>query len=118
MRFLLDTDICIYALKQHRTVLDHLLSRSRSDIAISVITEAELRTGAAKSEAPVKTLRLIENFLALKRRLEGEGWSFSSDTDTEIVAHLVDEQMKNGVKKLYDAVRGALPAAALFPVCL
>jgi tRNA(fMet)-specific endonuclease VapC len=63
MRFLLDTDICIYALKQHRIVLDRLLSHSRSDVAISVITEAELRTGAAKSEAPTKTLRLVENFL-------------------------------------------------------
>ena len=63
MRFLLDTNICIYALKQHHAVLRRLLSESRSDIAISVITEAELRTGAAKSEAPTKTLRLLENFL-------------------------------------------------------
>jgi tRNA(fMet)-specific endonuclease VapC len=63
MKFLLDTDICIYALKQHRVVLSHLLSQSRSDVAISVITEAELRTGAAKSESPTKTLRLVENFL-------------------------------------------------------
>jgi len=63
MRFLLDTNICIYALKQHQTVLRHLLSESRSDVAISVITEAELRTRAAKSDAPTKTLRLLENFL-------------------------------------------------------
>ena len=63
MRFLLDTDICIYALKQHEVVLRNLLARSRSEVAISVITEAELRTGAAKSEAPAKTLRLVESFL-------------------------------------------------------
>jgi tRNA(fMet)-specific endonuclease VapC len=63
MRFLLDTNICIYALKQHQAVLRRLLSESRADVAISVITEAELRTGAAKSEAPTKTLRLLENFL-------------------------------------------------------
>jgi tRNA(fMet)-specific endonuclease VapC len=63
MKFLLDTDICIYALKQHRVVLSHLLSQSRSEVAISVITEAELRTGAAKGEAPAKTVRLVENFL-------------------------------------------------------
>jgi tRNA(fMet)-specific endonuclease VapC len=30
---------------------------------VSVITEAELRTGAAKSSSPMKTLGLIENFL-------------------------------------------------------
>jgi glucosamine--fructose-6-phosphate aminotransferase (isomerizing) len=33
---------------------------------------------------------------------------FSSDTDTEIVAHLVDEAMKNGTKRLDEAVRAAL----------
>ena len=63
MRFLLDTDTCIYALKQHEGVLHHLLAMPREDIAISVITEAELRTGAAKSASPVKTRHLLENFL-------------------------------------------------------
>jgi len=63
MRFLLDTNICIYALKQHETVLRNLLARSRTDVAVSVITEGELRTGAAKSASAPKTLRLLENFL-------------------------------------------------------
>jgi tRNA(fMet)-specific endonuclease VapC len=63
MRFLLDTDTCIYALKRHSAVLNRLLAQSREDIAVSVITEAELRTGAAKSTSSAKTLHLIENFL-------------------------------------------------------
>lgn len=63
MQFLLDTDTCIYALKQNEAVLRHLLSTARQDVVISVITEAELRTGAVKSSSPVKTLHLIENFL-------------------------------------------------------
>lgn len=63
MQFLLDTDTCIYALKQNEPVLRNLLSTPRQDVSISVITEAELRTGAAKSSSPVKTLHLIENFL-------------------------------------------------------
>jgi tRNA(fMet)-specific endonuclease VapC len=63
MPFLLDTDTCIYALKQNKNVLGRLLSKSREDILVSVVTEAELRTGAAKSSSPVKTLRLVENFL-------------------------------------------------------
>ncbi|MFZ2490869.1 MAG: type II toxin-antitoxin system VapC family toxin [Thermoanaerobaculia bacterium] len=63
MKFLLDTDSCIYALKQRERVIEHLLMQSREDVAVSVITEAELRTGAAKSSSPVKTLRLVENFL-------------------------------------------------------
>ncbi len=63
MKFLLDTNICIYALKQHPAVLENLLSQRRDDVAVSVITEGELRTGAAKSAAAAKTLRLVENFL-------------------------------------------------------
>ena len=63
MKLLLDTDTCIYALKQDARVLERLLSQQREDVAISVITEAELRTGAAKSSSPVKTLRLVENFV-------------------------------------------------------
>lgn len=63
MRFLLDTDTCIYALKQNESVLRNLLSTAREDVFISVVTEGELRTGAAKSSSPVKTLHLIENFL-------------------------------------------------------
>lgn len=63
MKFLLDTDTCIYALKQNESVLKRLLAQSPEDVAVSVITEAELRTGAAKSSSPGKTLRLVENFL-------------------------------------------------------
>src|SRR5437867_1742601 len=63
MTFLLDTDTCIYALKQNENVLQQLLSTAREDVLVSVITEAELRTGAAKSSSPVKTLHLVENFL-------------------------------------------------------
>jgi tRNA(fMet)-specific endonuclease VapC len=63
MKFLLDTDTCIYALKRERGVLERLLAHSPAEIAVSVITEAELRTGAAKSDAAAKTGRLVENFL-------------------------------------------------------
>ncbi len=63
MRFLLATDTCIYAIKQDASVLRRLLSESRADIAVSVITEGELRTGAAKSSNADKTRRRVENFL-------------------------------------------------------
>jgi tRNA(fMet)-specific endonuclease VapC len=69
-RFLLDTDTCIYALKQHARVIERLLATAREDVGVSVITEAELRTGAAKSSSPSKTLALVENFLAPITRLE------------------------------------------------
>ncbi len=63
MKFLLDTNICIHALKQNAVVLHRLLAQSRADVGLSVITEAELWTGAAKSLQPEKTLRRVENFL-------------------------------------------------------
>jgi glucosamine--fructose-6-phosphate aminotransferase (isomerizing) len=37
---------------------------------------------------------IIENYLELKRRLEGEGHRFVTETDTEIVAHLVEREMR------------------------
>ena len=63
MKFSLDTDICIYALKQNQAVLARLLVERPIDVGLSVITEAELRTGAAKSASAPKTTRLLENFL-------------------------------------------------------
>jgi tRNA(fMet)-specific endonuclease VapC len=63
MKVLLDTDTCIYALKRREPVLKNLLSHSPEDVAVSVITEAELRAGAAKSTSAAKASRLLENFL-------------------------------------------------------
>jgi tRNA(fMet)-specific endonuclease VapC len=63
MRFLLDTNICIYALKQNQAVLTRLLAERPIDVSLSVITQAELRTGAAKSASSTKTTRLLEHFL-------------------------------------------------------
>ncbi len=51
---------------------------------------------------------IIENHVALRRALESKGVRFSSDTDTEIVAHLVDEAMRGGESTLAGAVRAAL----------
>src|SRR5215467_2482518 len=51
---------------------------------------------------------IIENHVALRKELEARGVRFSSDTDTEIVAHLVNEAMTSGTKRLDEAVRIAL----------
>jgi len=40
---------------------------------------------------------IIENFLPLKRRLIAEGWEFSSDTDTEVVADLISHHLEGGL---------------------
>ncbi|HEX5759888.1 MAG TPA: glutamine--fructose-6-phosphate transaminase (isomerizing) [Thermoanaerobaculia bacterium] len=39
---------------------------------------------------------IIENFLPLKQRLQREGWSFTSDTDTEVVANLISSYLDGG----------------------
>src|SRR3984957_18764806 len=39
---------------------------------------------------------IIENFRELRDELEKTGATFGSDTDTEVVAHLVTREMKNG----------------------
>jgi glucosamine--fructose-6-phosphate aminotransferase (isomerizing) len=49
---------------------------------------------------------IIENYLSLKQQLEKEGYKFESETDTEVVAHLIDAQIKRGLF-LPDAVRAA-----------
>src|SRR5436305_11673611 len=52
---------------------------------------------------------IIENHVALRKELEQKGVRFASDTDTEIVAHLVDEALSKGAKgDLAEAVRIAL----------
>jgi glucosamine--fructose-6-phosphate aminotransferase (isomerizing) len=52
---------------------------------------------------------IIENHVALRRELEAAGVRFASDTDTEIVAHLVDQALRGaGSLRLVDAVRAAL----------
>jgi glutamine---fructose-6-phosphate transaminase (isomerizing) len=51
---------------------------------------------------------IIENFAELRRELESKGAKFSTDTDTEVIAHLVTEEMKNGAVPV-DAVKAALP---------
>jgi glucosamine--fructose-6-phosphate aminotransferase (isomerizing) len=51
---------------------------------------------------------IIENHVALRRELEGRGVRFSSDTDTEILAHLVDEAQRSGARSLEEAVRAAM----------
>jgi glucosamine--fructose-6-phosphate aminotransferase (isomerizing) len=51
---------------------------------------------------------IIENHVQLRKELEASGVKFQSDTDTEIVAHLVDRAMKAGTTNLEEAVRGAL----------
>jgi glucosamine--fructose-6-phosphate aminotransferase (isomerizing) len=48
---------------------------------------------------------IIENYVELKQRLVKDGYKFQSETDTEVVAHLIDKYMKKDRLHLADAVR-------------
>ncbi len=63
---------------------------------------------------------IIENFSELRRELQAKGVKFATDTDTEVIAHLVTEEMKRGasavaaVKAALPRLRGAFALAFLF----
>ncbi|MDP1994807.1 MAG: isomerizing glutamine--fructose-6-phosphate transaminase, partial [Ignavibacteria bacterium] len=50
---------------------------------------------------------IIENYQPLKKILIGDGYEFKSETDTEVLVHLIDSFLKKGVT-LFSAVRHAL----------
>jgi len=62
---------------------------------------------------------IIENFAALKAMLKAEGRMFESDTDTEVVAHLIDRELNLGkdpvsaFKTTLDQITGAFGLAVL-----
>jgi glucosamine--fructose-6-phosphate aminotransferase (isomerizing) len=51
---------------------------------------------------------IIENFQALRDELEKSGHTLVSDTDTECVAHLIEEQLVTA-RSLFDAVLASIP---------
>ncbi len=52
---------------------------------------------------------IIENYTVLKSALEAEGHRFRTDTDTEVLAHLIEKHLQRGVD-LEEAVGAALRA--------
>lgn len=63
MRFLLDTNTCIYAIKRWPNVIARLKGLRPDDVAVSSITLAELWFGAAKSSKPLRTRASVDAFL-------------------------------------------------------
>jgi glucosamine--fructose-6-phosphate aminotransferase (isomerizing) len=51
---------------------------------------------------------IIENFKELREELQKKGRTFSTETDTEVIAHLVTHEMNQG-RSPADAVQAALP---------
>ena len=71
-RYLLDTNTASYVIKGNfPRVREHLLKLSMSEVAISVVTEAELRFGAARKPEARNLQIAVEEFLL---RLESQPW--------------------------------------------
>jgi len=70
-------------------------------------TESNAHPHATENVAVVHN-GIIENFRELRRELEKQGAKFASETDTEVVAHLVNSYLLQGVSP-QDAVKASLP---------
>lgn len=63
MSYLLDTDMCIYWLNGWQSVKDKLLTAGWVQVAISVITQAELYYGAYNSSRVTENLKRADDFV-------------------------------------------------------
>jgi predicted nucleic acid-binding protein len=64
MRYLLDTDTCVFALRGSEPVRERLGVVDSEAVAISVITLAELRYGAACSARPEANHQVVGDFVS------------------------------------------------------
>jgi len=71
------------------------------------VTEANAHPHFSTERVAVVHNGIIENYVNLKAQLKQQGYTFTSDTDTETIAHTVHEELKSG-KTLLDAVQSAV----------
>ena len=64
LKYMLDTNICIFTLKNKPQHVREAFTRHHGQLCISTITLMELIYGAEKSAAPEKNLSVIEGFAA------------------------------------------------------
>ena len=90
MSYLLDTNICIYFLKQHPGIIKRMKQYRNNEIAISIITLAELQFGAHNSSQIENNIKRIEFFLERARLL------YLTPKTTDIFARIKASLRKSG----------------------
>jgi glucosamine--fructose-6-phosphate aminotransferase (isomerizing) len=71
------------------------------------VTEANAHPHFSSERVAVVHNGIIENYVSLRNQLTEKGYHFTSDTDTETIAHTVHEELKSG-KNLLCAVQSAV----------
>jgi glucosamine--fructose-6-phosphate aminotransferase (isomerizing) len=71
------------------------------------VTEANAHPHFSTDRVAVVHNGIIENYVTLKAQLAEKGYTFTSDTDTETIAHTVHEELNTG-KSLLNAVQSAV----------
>jgi len=109
MRYLLDTNICVYFLNQNAKIVDKIASLHTEDIAISCFNLTELLYGAYNSDYVDKNLervrfientievvtfdrKAIENYAVIKSNLKKQG-KLIDDFDMLIAAVALSNEM-------------------------
>ncbi|MBA1202973.1 tRNA(fMet)-specific endonuclease VapC [Pseudomonas capeferrum] len=62
LRYMLDTNICIFTIKNKPQIMREAFNRYCGQLAISSVTLMELMFGAEKSAAPQRNLAIVEGF--------------------------------------------------------
>jgi len=116
---LLNGDMCIYKTKGKVADLEELVGKSDVSANIGMghtrwATHGEPNDANAhphlsdSGDLSIIHNGIIENYATLKEGLLQRGHKFSSDTDTEVLAHLIEDVMQNAKLSLADAVRASL----------
>jgi len=64
LRYMLDTNICIYVIKNRPASVREIFNANAARLCISSVTLAELIYGAEKSAKPAHNQSVVENFVA------------------------------------------------------
>lgn len=101
LRYMLDTNICIYTIKRRPREILVTFNQHAGQMCISTITLAELLHGAEKSQQVERNLRTVEDFVSRLEVVE-----YSSDAAAhygEIYASLQKQGLVIGVNDMHIA---------------